>query len=699
MLESFFEPASIAVVGASRTPGKVGHDVVKNLVEEGFEGEVFPVNPKADEVLGLECYGAVTDIEDEVELAVIVIPAQFVPGVLDECAQKGIGAVIIISAGFKESGEEGAELERKLAKKCAEHGIRCIGPNCLGVMSPHLKMNASFGPAMPQPGHIAFFSQSGALGTAVLDVAVGEAIGMSRFISYGNKADVDETDLIEALGEDERTGVILGYVESVDDGQRFMDVARRVTHVKPVIMLKSGRTSAGARAASSHTGSLAGSDSAYEAAFAQCGVIRAETVGEFFDYARAFAGQKPPIGNRIAVVTNAGGPGIIATDAAGSSGLQMAELSEETMRTLNESLPPQASVQNPVDVLGDAKADRYQAALDAIAEDENVDMLLALLTPQTSTEVVETARAIGRIADKTEKPVLATFMGRASVSGGWKVLQQKSVPDFHYPDSAVMALGAMCRYGDWLQSELHEPPTYDFDDSAIEETIEEAGRGGRDTLGERQARGIARACGIALPRSEFAADEDAAAEAANDIGYPLVLKLSSDDILHKSDAGGVKLDLESEEEVRRAFREIMESARQYDPDAAVEGVLVQENAPAGREVIIGLNRDPQFGPVIMFGLGGIYVEVLKDVVFRVAPLTEREAWKMIEEIRAARILKGFRGQPRADLEALADCLLRVSQLGVYYPQISECDLNPLFVYPEGKGVMAVDVRFGLDSSS
>jgi len=698
MLDSFFQPASAAVIGASRTPGKVGHDIVRNLIEEGFEGDVFPVNPKADEVLGLKCYASVTDIEAEVELAIIVIPARFVLDVLDECAEKGIGAVIIISAGFKESGQEGAELERKLAEKCAEHGIRCIGPNCLGVMSPHDKMNASFGPAMPKPGNIAFFSQSGALGTAVLDVAAGEGIGMSRFISYGNKADVDETDLIEALGEDEQTDVILGYIESIDDGPKFMDVTRRVTRKKPVIVLKSGRTSAGAEAASSHTGSLTGADSAYEAAFIQSGVIRAETVGEFFDYARAFADQKPPAGNRVAVVTNAGGPGIIATDAIGFSGLEMADLSDETTRVLSENLPPQAALRNPVDVLGDAKADRYRLALGAIAKDANVDALLAVLTPQTSTEPVETARAVAEAAATTEKPVLASFMGGCSVREGWRVLEEAGVPDFDYPDSAVGALEAMCEYGEWLRTEQLEPPAYDFDEKTIEDVLAEAREAGRHTLGEREARRIADACGIALPESVFAPDEDAAAEAAKDIGYPVALKISSDDILHKSDAGGVKIGLETEQEVRQAFQDVMASAREYAPEANLDGVLIQERARPGREVIIGVNRDPQFGPVIMFGLGGIYVEVLKDVVFRVAPLSARDAREMIEGIRSARILQAFRGQPKADLGALADCVTRVSQLAVDYPQIAECDLNPLFVYPEGEGLVALDVRFGLNST-
>ncbi len=696
MLDCFFGPDSVAVVGASRTPGKVGHDIVNNLLDGGFPGDIYPVNPRADEILGLPCYPAVTEVEGDIELAVIVIPAPHVSGVIDQCAEKGIEGVIVISAGFKESGEEGAQLEKELVEKCSRHGIQCIGPNCLGIICTHERLNASFGRVMPEPGNIAFFSQSGALGTAILDVAVGEGFGLSRFVSYGNKADVDETDIIEALGDDERTDVILGYVESIDDGRKFMDVAAAVTRKKPVIIFKSGRTGAGARAASSHTGSLAGADSAYEAAFGQCGVIRAETVTEFFDYARTLAARRPSAGNRIAIVTNAGGPGIIATDAVGVSDLEMADLADETRRALAEKLPDQASVQNPVDVLGDARADRYREAIRAVCADRAVDAVLAVLTPQTSTEPLETADAVGEAAGRTDKPVLACFMGSASVREGWTALDRQGVPNLDHPDRAVRALNAMYDYGRWLQTEPEEPPPYEFDEEVIDRTIGEALDRGRKTLGERQARAVAGACGIPLPRSIFAADEDEAVRAAERIGYPVVLKISSEDILHKSDAGGVKVDLPDERALRRAFQEVMESAAAYDPEADLEGVLVQEMAPKGREVIVGVNRDPQFGPVIMFGLGGIYVEVLKDVVFRVAPLTMRDARQMIEGIRAARILHAFRGEPEADLDALADTLVRVSQLAVEHPRIAECDLNPLFVYPRGEGVMALDVRFGLE---
>ncbi len=695
MLESFFEPASVAVIGASRTPGKVGYDVVKNLIEAEFAGTIYPVNPKADEVQGLPCAPSVDQIEGNVEVAVIVIPAPFVLDAIDQCSRKGVRAIIIISAGFKESGEEGARLEEQVAQKCRAEGIRCIGPNCLGVMSPVTGLNASFGATMPKPGNIAFFSQSGALGTAILDVAVGEDIGMSRFISYGNKADVDETDLVEALGADDETEVILGYLESIDDGRRFMDVAAQVTRAKPVIILKAGRTRAGAKAASSHTGSLAGADSAYDAAFRQCGVVRANTVAEFFDYARAFATGRLPQGNRVAVITNAGGPGIIATDAIEFSRLTMAELSEETQSTLAERLPPQANVHNPVDVLGDAKADRYRVALDAVAREEGVSAVLTILTPQTSTEIDKTAMAIVEAAQQTDKPIISSFMGSMSVRFAWRMLDHRGIPNFEQPDRAVRALEAMVTHGEWRRAKPEQPRSYEFDSDAIGRAIAEAQAEGLEALGERNARQIAQACGIRVPQSTFAATEDAAAQAAEDIGYPVVLKISSDDILHKSDAGGVKTKLRDQEAVRQAYRQVMDSARAYKADAQLDGVLVQEMVSGGREVIVGVNRDSQFGAVVMFGLGGVYVEVLKDVTFRVAPLTPRDASEMVRGIRAAQMLEAFRGDPRSDIEAIEDCLMRVSQLAVQFPQIAECDLNPVMVYPEGQGIIALDVRFGL----
>jgi len=695
MLETFFDPRSIAVIGASRTPGKVGHDTLRNIIEGGYEGKIFPVNPKADEVLGLKCYPDLLDIPEHVDLAIVVIQARHVLSAVERCARKGVGSVIIISAGFGESGEEGARLSAELKEKLDETDIRCIGPNCLGVMSLPSRLNATFAASMPRAGNIAFFSQSGAMGTALLDVAVGENIGLSRFISYGNKLDVDQTDLIGALGQDDRTEVILGYVESIEDGPKFMKVAREVARKKPVILMKSGRTSAGARAASSHTGSLAGSDTAYDAAFKQCGVIRGQTVTEFLDYAIAFSAQKPPVGDAVAVVTNAGGPGIIATDAIETSALRMAELREETRIALAEALPPAANIHNPVDVLGDASAERYRAALELVVQDSQVDAVLILLTPQTSTEMGKTAEVVADIARGTEKTVLVSFMGAHLMTEAHAILRERGVPNMSQPERAVKALEAMMEYSRRKNQSLESPPEIELDSEAVRAVIEEARRRGAHALAERQARHIVEACGVRLPGSILATSQGEAVEAAEKIGYPVVLKVSSEDILHKSDAAGVKLSLEDDAAVRQAFADIMASAKAYKPDAAVEGVLVQEMVTGGTEVIVGMNRDPQFGPLVMFGLGGIYVELLKDVSFRVAPLTAGQARRMVEETRSAAILKGFRGSGPADVDALVDCLLRLSRLAVDHAELAEFDVNPLKVFPAGEGVVAVDVRFVL----
>ncbi len=693
---SFFEPEAIAVIGASRTPGKVGYDVVQNLQEGSFAGSVYPVNPKADEILGLPCYSSILEVPDDTELAVIVLPAKLVPSIVDQCGEKDIPSIIVISAGFKEVGEEGAKLQEELKRRCEANGIRCIGPNCLGVISCSAGMNASFSNSMPLAGDIAFISQSGALGTAVLDFTLLEEMGISRFVSYGNKADVDETDLLAALGHDEETSVILAYMEGLENGPRFIQTATEVSRKKPVVVLKSGRTGAGAQAASSHTGSLAGSDAAYDAAFTQSGLIRARTTAQFLDLARAFSFQGAPSGNRVAVITNAGGPGILTTDAVEESDLTMAELSEETRKRLSDCLPPQANINNPVDVLGDGKADRYKWATEIVLEDPNVDSVVVVLTPQTSTEPTATAEAVIELAQETEDTVIASYMGGESVQEGVGKLEKGNVPNFETPERGIETLEAMYHYNQWRSKKKPETPSFDFDTEAIEKALSAAAKRDMDTLGERYAQDILKAAGVQVPESKLAPTPGDAAACAERMGFPVVLKVSSDDILHKSDAGGVKVGMQNAGEVKEAFAEIMDSAREYNPTADIDGVLVQQMVEGGTEVIVGMNRDPQFGPMVMFGLGGIYVELLKDVSFRVAPITPADASEMIDEIRTSKMLQGFRGQPVGDLEALQDCLMRIAQLAQQYPQLAECDLNPLKVFPEGQGIMAVDVRFGLN---
>ena len=695
MLEEFFSPRSVAVVGASREEGKVGHDVVKNLIEYGYAGRIYPVNPKADKILGLTCYPSVTAAPGEVDLAVLVVPARFTEAVVRECGEKGVRALVIITAGFKESGLEGAHLERRILTLAQEHGMRIIGPNCLGLINTHHKLNASFAAGMPACGNIAFLSQSGAFGTAILDWAIGEQIGFSKFVSVGNKADVDEVSLLEAIGEDQDSSVILGYIESVNNGPEFVRVARAVTRKKPVVIMKSGGTAAGARAASSHTGALAGSEDAFVAALRQSGVIRATRVEELFDCALAFGFQGPMQGPNVAIVTNAGGPGIIATDAIERSSLKMAEFARETIDALREKLPPTSNLYNPVDVIGDARADRYEAALTGVIADPSVHGVIVIVTPQAMTEVEATAETIVRHAAASAKPVLGCFMGGPRVTPGIRTLMARRVPNYPFPERAVEAMQATYAYTTALSRPSEDPPRLETDTDAIRGVIESARSAGRLNLGEQEAREVVSACGLRVPESRLATNLEEAVDEAEALGYPLVMKVSSPDILHKSDMGGVKVGLADAADVLHAYRGIRDNVKRRMPRADVHGVLVQQMITGGKEVILGMNRDPQFGPLIMFGLGGIYVEVLKDVSFRLAPLTQTDADQMIREIKSFALLRGVRGEPPADLAAIADALLRLSQLAVDFPEIVEMDINPLIAFPKGKGAVALDARLTL----
>ncbi len=698
MLESFFQPRSVAVIGASREAGKLGHDVLKNLVDYNYSGVLYPVNPKGEPILGLTCYKSVRDIPGEVDLAVIVIPAKFTLDAVKECAAKKVRALIIITAGFKEMGREGAELEKKVTDVARAGGMRIVGPNCLGLINTQFNLNASFAAGMPEKGDVAFMSQSGAFGTAVLDWAIGERLGLSKFVSVGNKADVDETSLLEAIGADPDTGVILGYVESVQDGPGFMRVARRVTRQKPVIIFKSGHSAAGAKAASSHTGALAGSDNAYNSAFKQCGILRAREVVDMFDWGLAFSCQKGIKGPNIALVTNAGGPGIIATDAVERSRLKMAQISKETVDALRGVLPPAANFYNPIDVLGDAKADRYDFAIRAALKDPNVDGVVVVLTPQTSTEPVPTAEAIVKAAREFGKPIVAAFMGGPRTQEGFRYLMDHRIPAYHFPERAVSAMDALYRQRMWVESPQGEVPVFNVDRKAVAARFKEARASGHLQLGEQEAREVIAAYGFRLPSSVLCPTADEAVAAAVKIGFPIVMKISSPDILHKSDVGGVKVGLQNEKEVREAFAAMMENVRRKMPKADIRGVLIQQMVKGGRETILGMTKDPQFGPMIMFGLGGIYVEVLKDVSFRIAPLTRADAETMVSEIRSIALLKGVRGQAPADLDAVVDGLLRLSQLASDFPEIVEIDLNPFLAFARGEGAMAVDARIVLKSN-
>lgn len=692
MLEAFFAPQAVAVIGASRSEEKLGHAILNNVLKYDYPGEVYPINPKADEILGLKCYPSVLDVPEPIDLAIVVIPDRFVVSVLEECGRKGIKGAIIISAGFSEAGLEGVRRERQLAKVAEKYGMRIIGPNCLGVIDTVLPLNASFAAGMPPRGKIAFMSQSGALCVAILDWALAEGIGFSRFVSLGNKVDVDETDLLQAWADDPHSRVILAYVEGIANGQRFIEVARQVTQRTPVIVVKSGITEAGSRAVSSHTGSLAGSENAYEAAFKQCGVLRARSVEELFDYSFAFAHQPPIKGNRIAIITNAGGPGIMATDASERADLKLASLNKETIKRLQDKLPSAANVYNPIDVLGDTTVERYASALEAALEDENVHGVISILTPQVTTPIKGIAEAIGGLAARYEKPILGCFMGEERVRAGIEILGRHKVPNYPFPERAVAAMGAMFKH----HLRLERPPftieALDVDQEKVKSVFKQARSEGRLSIGDAEAREIMRAYGIPIPRSKLVKTADEAVEVAEEIGYPVVMKIASPDILHKTDIGGVKLNIQGATDVRDAFDLLVYRATHYMPEARIWGCLVQEMVRGGKEVIVGMNRDPQFGPLVMFGLGGVYVEALKDVAFRVAPFSRQEAREMVSEIRTYDLLEGVRGEKPSDVKAVVDCLLRLSQLVTDFPEIMEMDINPLMVFQAGRGVMGVDMR-------
>ncbi len=695
MLQAIFAPRSIAVVGASPDVRKLGHTVLRNIVQNHFPGALYPIHPAADEVLGYKVYASVSDLPETPDLAVLVVPPRAVLGVAEECGQRGVKGLIVITAGFREVGGEGRNLEEALLAIVRRYEMRMVGPNCLGVIDNVAQMNASFAALMPLKGNIAFMSQSGAICTAILDWSVEQGIGFSRFVSLGNKADVDEVALLKAWDDDAHSRVILAYLEGISRGPEFMEVARHVTRQTPVIAIKSGTTAAGSRAISSHTGSLAGSESAYEAAFRQSGIIRAATMQDVFDQALIFAYQPLIQGDRIAIVTNAGGPGILATDAIENAGLQLARFEPGTVRQLQAQLPPTANVYNPIDIIGDARSDRYRVGIQAALADPNVDAVLVLFTPQAQSDVPETAAVIAELAEaqaEPKKPVVASFMGQHSLAPALKILNERRIPNYAFPERAVASLGAMVQYRRWREQPPGDYAAFEVDREHVRRTFDEVRSQGRLELGEIEAREVMAAYGMRLPASELAQSPEAAVEIANRLGYPVVLKISSPDILHKSDIGGVRVGIQSASEARDAYELIEYRARRYQPNADVRGVLVQQQAPKGRECLVGVSRDPQLGPLIGFGMGGIYVEVLKDVVFRLAPLSQQEAQEQIESIRSFPILRGVRGQAPADIPSILDTLLRTSQLVVDFPEIVEMDINPLMVYDQGQGAIVLDAR-------
>lgn len=679
-LHAFFAPRTVAVIGASVTPGKIGHSVVLNMLAAGFKGRLFPVNPKGGSIEGLTVLRGVSELPGGIDLAVIAVPRDSVLPVLENMAAKGLKSAIVITSGFREVGREGFDLEQKMAELAKSHGIALLGPNCLGMMNTALGVNASFSATQPLMGDLAFCSQSGALCVAILDWARGENIGFSKFVSLGNKAVLNETHMLRYLGADPASKVILGYLENVENGEEFMRTARKVCRTKPVIMLKAGSTAAGAKAASSHTGAIAGSDKAYETAFRQSGIVRAKDVESLFCLAEAFANLPLPKGPNVAIVTNSGGPGILAADACEKTRLHMARLSPETIQRLQALLPSYAAVYNPVDIIGDANAERYRKALEIVLDDPMVHAVLLLLTPTAMVEIEATATDVVNLARRSEKPVVACLMGHTHVYDGKRILRQAGLPCYAFPEPAMRSIEAMYTYALWKQKPV---PVYEYpprDIQAAARVIEEALARGQNEIVEFQGRDVLAAYNLPTPRTVLARSSDEAVRAARDMNGPVALKIASPQISHKTDVHGVVLNLTCEAAVRQAFWDITTNTQRLRPDAYIAGCLVQEMAPPdAQEVICGFKRDEQFGPLLMFGLGGIHVEILKDVAFHLNPLSRDDAFGMIRSIRSYMLLKGVRGTPCVDLNALADVLLALSALAQDFPQVYEAEFNPVLV--------------------
>jgi acetate---CoA ligase (ADP-forming) len=690
-LASFFAPASIAVIGASRDPSKVGGSVLANLRSAGFAGRVIPVNARAGSVQGLAAAPSLLDVEGPVDLAVIAVPAAGVLAALKQCVVKAVGGAVVISAGFREAGGEGSQREAELREWLRGQPLRVLGPNCLGWIRPSRRLNVSFAPGMPEAGGIAFVSHSGALAVAILDWARERRLGFSFFASLGNQADLNESDLLAAAAEDEETRVIAAYLEGVADGRRFLDALRRAADRKPVVLLKAGRTPEGARAVTSHTGALAGSDRAFEAAVRQAGAVRVETVEQLFDLARALASQPLPRGRRLLVVTNGGGLGIVSTDAARAAGLRVESLPESTRRRLTETLPPTASLVNPVDLVGDADAARYSRALHALGAG-SADAALIVLTAQAATDAVGVARAVIGATRDWPIPVVAALVGGARVAPGIRALEEAGMPCYAFPEPAVRTLAGMT-----LVAERRAAPPVALRPA-------EAGEG-REWLARLRGRGVAQpsftelarlltAYGIRCAAGEVAKDPDGAAAAAARMGYPVALKVASPDISHKTEVGGVTLDLRNAQAVREAAAAMCARVAAARPQARIEGVLVQPMVPAGAELLLGLVRDAQFGPLVMVGFGGIYVEVLGDTAARLGPVTANEASVMLDELKMAPVLCGVRGARPVERGALAETIARFSWLGADLPELAEIEINPLMAGPDG--AVAVDARARLD---
>ncbi len=702
-LSGLFAPASVAVIGASNRVGTVGASLFRNVLGAGFRGVAYPVNPRWSSVSGVRCYPRVADLPETPELAVVIVPARDVAATVDELGALGTRGAIVISAGFREIGAAGATLEDEVVAAARRHRIALVGPNCFGLLNtdPEVSLNATFSESLPPRGNIAFVSQSGALCAGILRYGIAERIGFSRFVSVGNRAGIDENDLLASLGRDPATKVILLYVESLADGRRFLEVAREVTESTPVLVIKSGRTPAGERAAKSHTGSLAqsGRDQLYDALFEQSGVLRADSIGDLFRMAKVFSSGARLDGPRLAILTNSGGPGIVAADAAARAHLELPALAPPVRTELGRLLSRSAALANPVDMTADAGADQFRDSLRLLLREPEVDGALVIATPTGTLTAEAAARAIRKGRGASRKAVAACLFGLTDLSHEVGDLEAHGVPTFTFPEEAVQGLGSLARYRAWATRRRTEVRTFAVDRRAVRRTLRHARSLGVVVLPEYAAREVLGAYGVAFPDARRVRTLDGAQAAAESVGYPVVLKVASPDLSHKTDVGGVAMGIENASDLRTAWARMQDSLARKAPRARIEGFEVEAQIPDGKEVLLGIQRDPGFGPIVVFGMGGIYVEALRDVTFRLAPIRPLGARHMIESVRGFRVLQGVRGEPPSDLPALAEAIERVSQLAVEVPEIVELDLNPLLVRSEGAGVVAVDARIVLAPSS
>lgn len=698
MAESvFLSPKSIAIIGASDKRGSVGRTITSNIMN-GFKGTVYPISPSRPTVFYKKAYKSVLDVPKPIDLAVIVIKNTIVPTVLEECGKKKIKGAIVITAGFKEVDEEGKKLEQQLKDIAKKYNIKIIGPNCLGVMNldPKTMMNSTFLKVTPKSGEIALVSQSGAICAALCEDASAQGIGFSAVISMGNKADTNEIDVLKMLANHKQTKVIVMYLEDMGDGQEFLKVSKNITKKlkKPIFVLKSGRSAAGAKAAMSHTGALMGSDKIYDALLLQSGAIRVDTMEELFDYATAFSKQPLPLQGDFVIVSNAGGPAIITTDACEKYGIKMADITSIRPK-IDAVIPPWGSSRNPVDIVGDADFNRFDNVLNEVLKHKNVGSVITMCTPSGTLDYDKLAEVVVKYSKKYKKTMLASLMGLDEGIENRKILSEGGVPYYTYAEGAIRTLATMLRFADWIKSPPGKITKLKVNKAIAKKVFDKVKKEKRPNLLEEEGQEVLRAYGFPLPQSSLAKNENDAVKIAKKIGYPIVMKIASPQIIHKSDAGGVKVNLTNDGEVKTAFKEIIKNAKKYNKKAEIKGVLIVEMVKGGKEMIIGSKLEPGFGPVIMLGMGGIYVEVLKDVTFRLAPVTDREANEMISSIKTKKLLEGVRGEKPSDINKLSECIQRLSQLVTDFKEIKELDMNPVLVMEKGKGCKILDVRIGL----